>query len=265
MCLACAADSLYRDGGGKLTAIYNGIGVDYAATRRPDPRLAELIRAQIVGLESVLNVGAGAGSYEQDNKILVALEPSWKMISQRPAGAAPCVCGAAENLPFPDNSFDGGLALLTLHHWRDIGRGLSELKRVVAKRLVIHTWDPEATEYYWLIDDYIPELLAFDTARFPKIEGLTAGFRSAQVIEVPIPHDCTDGFQGAYWRRPEAYFDARVKRGISSFQQISQMALAKGLARLRADLDSGLWRKRYAGLLDKETIDLGYRLIVAEI
>lgn len=248
-----------------MTAIYNSIGVDYAGTRRPDPRLAELIHAQIVDLETVLNVGAGAGSYEPDGKTLVALEPSWKMISQRPAGAAPCVCGAAEELPFPDKSFDGGLALLTLHHWRDIEQGLSELERVVTKRLVIHTWDPEATEHYWLVDDYIPELLAFDAQRFPKIDELTARFRSARVIKAPIPHDCTDGFQGAYWRRPEAYFDACVKRGISTFQQICQQTLAEGLARLRADLDSGLWRKRYAGLLDKETIDLGYRLIVAEI
>ncbi len=248
-----------------MGSVYNTIGVEYAEARRPDSRLAKLIRAQIVDLETVLNVGAGVGSYEPDGKVLVALEPSWKMISQRPAGAAPCVCGLAENLPFQDKSFDGGLALLTLHHWRDAERGLSELERVVTTRLVIHTWDPEATEYYWLINDYIPELFAFDAARFPKIDDLGARFRSAQVIEVPIPHDCTDGFQGAYWRRPEAYLDDRVRRGISSFQQISQTALAKGLARLRADLNSGLWYKRYADLLNKEAIDLGYRLIVAEI
>lgn len=248
-----------------MGTIYNAIGVDYAAARRPDPRLGELIRAQIVDLETVLNVGAGAGSYEPDDKSLIALEPSWKMISQRPADAAPCVCGSAEYLPFPDKSFDGVLALLTLHHWGDIERGLGEISRVATKRLVLHTWDPAATEYYWLIHDYIPELFAFDAARFPKVDELTARFRSARIIEVPIPHDCTDGFQGAYWRRPEAYLDDSVKKGISSFQQISQGALARGLARLRADLDSGLWRQRYASLLDKEVIDLGYRLVVAEI
>lgn len=239
--------------------------MDYAETRKPDSRLAELIRAQTVDLETILNVGAGVGSYELDDKILVALEPSWRMISQRPADAASCVCGSVENLPFRDKSFDGGLALLTLHHWHNIERGLSELERVITKRLVIHTWDSEATEYYWLINDYIPELFAFDAARFPKIDELSARFRSAQVIEVPIPCDCTDGFQGAYWRRPEAYLDDYVKKGISSFQQISQSALTKGLARLRADLDSGLWHKRYADLLNKEVLDLGYRLIVAEM
>ena len=248
-----------------MSTAYNTIGVEFAETRRPDPRLAELIHGQIVDLETVLNVGAGAGSYEPEDKIIVALEPSWKMISQRPKDAAPCICGSAEYLPFPNKSFDCGLALLTLHHWRDVERGLSELARVVAKRLVLLTWDSAATEYYWLIHDYVPELFAFDAARFPKIDELTARFRSARIIEMPIPYDCTDGFQGAYWRRPEAYLDDRVKRGISSFQQIPPRALAKGLARLRADLESGLWAKRYADLLDQETIDLGYRVIVAEI
>ncbi|MBL6927867.1 MAG: class I SAM-dependent methyltransferase [Rhodospirillales bacterium] len=247
-----------------MEVVYNNIGVDYAKLRKPDPRLIELICAQIIDLNTILNVGAGAGSYEPDDKNLIALEPSWRMISQRPAHAAPSVCGIAESLPFQDNSFDGGLALLTLHHWSDIDRGLNELKRVVTKRLVIHTWDSTATENYWLINDYIPELLALDAGRFPKMDDLIAKFRSARIIEVPIPCDCTDGFQGAYWQRPEAYLDDHVKKGISSFQQISQKALSRGLARLRADLDSGIWHNRYAGLLDKEAIDLGYRLIVAK-
>jgi hypothetical protein len=275
--LRCRAESSKRTGkilGGAayfhsgdkiLTATYNTIGVDYVETRRPDPRLDALIRAQIVDLETLLNVGAGAGSYEPEDKVLIALDASWKMISQRRAGSAPCVCGSAEHLPFQDKSFDGGLALLTLHHWQNIELGLSELMRVATKRVVLHTWDPAAADNYWLIKDYIPELFSFDAARFPGIDELVAKFRSTRIIEVPIPHDCTDGFLGAYWRRPEAYLDDRVKCGISSFQQISQISLAKGLDRLRADLESGYWRQRYADLLDKESIDLGYRLIVAEI
>ena len=248
-----------------MDTIYNTIGIDYTNTRRPDPRLAGLIHAQIDQQKTILNIGAGTGSYEPDYKSVVALEPSLRMISQRPAGAAPCIGGEVENLPFADDSFDGALALLTLHHWRDISQGLSELKRVVRERIVIHTWDPSATEDYWLINDYIPELFTFDSARFPKMHEIAEYFRAVEIIEVPIPHDCSDGFQGAYWRRPEAYLDDRVKNGISSFQQIHQTALAKGLAKLKADLDSGIWRKCYADLLGKEAIDLGYRLIVANI
>ncbi len=248
-----------------MNTIYNAIGLDYAQLRKPDPRLAALIHSQIIGQKTVLNVGAGTGSYEPEDKELVALEPSKEMISQRPAGAAPCVGGSVENLPFPDNSFDCAMALLTLHHWRDIDHGLSELERVVTKRLVLHTWDPMATEHFWIIHDYIPELLTLDADRFPKIDELAARFKSARIIEVPIPYDCTDGFQGAYWRRPEAYLDDHVKKGISSFQQIPHRALIRGLGKLKADLENGLWYKRYADILEKEEIDLGYRLIVAEI
>ena len=249
-----------------LDTIYNTIGVDYAETRKPDPRLAALIHASLKGLESILNVGAGAGSYEPADKSLVALEPSSIMISQRPAGAAPCVGGEVENLPFADNSFDAAMALLTLHHWRDIWQGLSELKRVVRKRIVIHThnWDTAVMGGFWLTNDYIPEIIDRDARRFPKIEDIAAEFRSVRVIKVLIPHDCSDGFLCAYWRRPEAYLDDQVRKGISSFQQISQPVVAEGLAKLKADLESGRWAERYAELLDKEEIDLGYRLIVAE-
>lgn len=248
-----------------METVYNKIGMDYAQKRQSDPRLAALIHAQIPGLNSVLNVGAGAGSYEPENKNLIALEPSWRMIGQRPEGAAPCVCAVAEHLPFPDNSFEAGLALLTVHHWANMERGLDELQRVISKRLVIHTWDPAATEHYWLINDYIPELLELDAARFMKIEDLIAKFNTARLITVPIPDDCTDGFLGAYWARPQAYFDPVVKSGISSFQQISQSALDRGLSRLKTDLDNGLWLRRYAELAHKKKIDLGYRLIVVDL
>ena len=250
-----------------MDAVYNKIGTDYTNTRRPDPRLADLIHSPLEGMESILNVGAGAGSYEPADKSLIALEPSSTMISQRPAGAAPCVSGEVENLPFADNSFDSAMALLTLHHWRDIWRGLSELKRVVRKRIVIHThaWEAAEAEGFWLTNDYIPEIIDQDAERFPNFADIASQFRAAHVIEVPIPHDCIDGFLCAYWRRPEAYLNEQVRKGISSFQQIPQPVFAKGLAKLKADLDSGHWVERYGELLDKETIDLGYRLIVAEI
>lgn len=246
-------------------AIYNTIGRQYSAKRKPDRRLADLILSPIADLETILNVGAGAGSYEPKGKTLVALDPSWEMISQRPNNAAPCVCGVVESLPFLNNSFEGAMVLLTLHHWHDLDRGLKELKRVISKRLVIHTWDPAAAEQYWLINNYLPEICALDSQRFLPMEELRAKFSSTRVIEVPIPFDCSDGFMGAYWRRPEAYFDEKVKKGISSFQQIPQFALEKGLSKLRADLDSGHWRKHYADIMEKEELDLGYRLIVAEV
>lgn len=245
-------------------ANYDSIGIDYANVRKPDPRLAQIIHQPICDIETVLNVGAGTGSYEPMDKDLVALEPSWKMISQRRADAAPCVCGVVEDLPFADNSFAAGLAILTLHHWRDISRGLNELSRVVAKRLVIFTWDPKAASSLW-INDYVPENIELDLVRFPVFEDFVGQFSNVSVIEVPVPHDCSDGFLGAYWRRPAAYLYERVRKGSSTFHQISQETLVQGLTQLRADLDSGDWHRRYAELLDKPCLELGYRLVVVDL
>jgi SAM-dependent methyltransferase len=240
---------------------YERIGAGYTQRRRADHRLARAITQALDGAASVVNVGAGAGSYEPAGPGTVAVEPSATMIAQRRADGAPCVRGCAEALPFGDRTFDAGLAVLTIHHWSDWRAGLHELARVARRRLVLFTWDPES-DGFWLVRDYLPGMLAADRRRFPDLGALRGALGDVQVARISIPHDCTDGFLGAYWRRPDAYLDASVRRSISSF---AREELAAGIARLARDLESGAWVRKYGHLLQRTELDIGYRLVVAEI
>ena len=243
-----------------MSALYDRIGLDYAALRRPDPRIAAAIDAGLGDAATVLNVGAGAGSYEPRGRDLTALEPSAAMIAQRPEGAAPCLQGSAEALPFPDASFDAAMGVLTVHHWPDQPRGMAEMRRVARRRIVLLTFDP-AHPGSWLAD-YLPELRDLDTAQMPPLEAYGEWLGQVDIAPLPIPHDCRDGFLYAYWRRPEAYLDARVRGAISSFHALNCEA---GLARLESDLADGTWRAKYGELLDRETLDCGYRIVVAQL
>ena len=242
----------------KPRAIYDDIGIGYTTCRRPDPRIAAAILDALGNARSVLNVGAGAGSYEPQGCEVVALEPSREMLQQRARDAAPAVQGWAESIPFANDSFDACLACLTLHHWRNQRAGVEEMIRVARERVVIFTFDSRV-QSFWLYG-YLPEFAALDRKTGPDVDGIAAHFSSAELWPVPIPHDCVDGFLGAYWRRPEAYLDATVQAAISSFSLVDDRE--EGLARLRSDLDSGRWRSQYGELLDRRELDLGYRLIV---
>jgi SAM-dependent methyltransferase len=244
--------------------IYDRIGPGYTATRRPDPRIAAAIGAALGDARTLVNVGAGAGAYEPRDRRVVALEPSTAMIRQRPAGAAPCVQGIAEQLPFRDQVFDASLAVLTLHHWTDRASGLAELRRVARRRVVILTWDPATGGEFWLMRDYFPEILALDIPRFPSPASLERSLGQIRTIPVLVPHDCQDGFLGAFWRRPEAYIDPGVRAAISGFSQLDPDAVRRGVARLADDLASGRWSVRHGALRQQESLDIGYRLIVAE-
>ncbi len=239
-------------------AIYDDIGIGYTTRRQPDPRVANAVRGALGNVSSVLNVGAGAGSYEPQGCNVVALEPSLEMLQQRAEDAAPAVQGWAESIPFADDSFDACLACLTLHHWRDQRAGVEEMIRVARERVVIFTFDARV-QSFWLYD-YLPEFAALDRKIGPDVDGIASRFSSAEVLPVPIPHNCVDGFLGAYWRRPGAYLDTAVQAAISSFSLVKDRE--QGLARLGDDLKSGLWRLRYGELLDRRELDLGYRLIV---
>jgi SAM-dependent methyltransferase len=205
----------------------------------------------------VLNVGAGAGSYEPADRQLTALEPSREMIRQRPAAAAPAIQGEAEALPFPDRSFDAVMAVLTVHHWTDKGRGLREMRRVSDGPVVLLTFDP-AHRDNWLLD-YFPGLAALDDAQMPTLSAYARHLGAVDVCPVPVPHDCSDGFLYAYWRRPAAYLDPRIRSGMSSFWALG--TVDHGLERLAADLSSGEWERRYGALLERDEIDAGYRLV----
>jgi SAM-dependent methyltransferase len=208
---------------------------------------------------TVVNVGAGTGSYEPRDRDVVAVEPSAEMIVQRPADAAPVIRAPAESLPFDDGAFDAAMAVLTIHHWSDVAAGLREMQRV-ARRVVIMTWDP-ASDPFWLTRDYFPEIIAFDRTIFASLDDLRSMLGDLEVITVPIPHDCIDGFLGAYWRRPEAYLDATVRAAISSFARVPDVE--RRIERLRADLEAGRWAERNAELMAVEELDVGYRLVVA--
>jgi hypothetical protein len=242
-------------------ARYDQIGKTYAGRRRPDPRIANIIKSALGSATSVVNIGAGTGSYEPADCAVIAVEPSRVMIAQRPPGSAPVVQAVAESLPFADNRFDASLAILTVHHWENQGKGLSEMRRV-ARRQVVLTWDPDHPKF-WLVHDYFPEILEMDRHIFPSLELFKEVFGKVEVHEVPIPHDCVDGFLGAYWRRPAAYLDTTVRASISGFARLQDVE--PGIERLRSDIESGNWQRKNADLLGLEVCDIGYRLIMSQV
>jgi SAM-dependent methyltransferase len=242
--------------------IYDRIGRGYAQRRQPDPRIAARIARALGDARTVVNVGAGAGSYEPDDRHVVAVEPSEVMITQRPPDAAPVVRAVAEALPFANRQFNAALAVLTVHHWTDAQRGLAEIRRV-AGRQVIFTWDPMHLARFWFTRDYLPEAVALD-AGFTTLQATLALLGAATVEPIPVPHDCRDGFFAAYWRRPEAYLDPDVRAGISGFGILDENVVEHALELLADDLESGEWYRRNDHLLGLDELDLGYRLVVAE-
>ncbi len=242
-----------------MATLYDNIGRAYAGRRRSDPRIGKAIASALAGCETILNVGAGTGSYEPRSRMVIAVEPSRTMIAQRPVGAAPVVQACAEALPFQNGSFDAVLGILTVHHWKDQAKGFAECGRVARSRVVFLTNDFDVCEKFWLFD-YLPELLCADRHIFPRITRFADAFRSVETIPVPVPADCLDGFLGAYWKRPRAYLDPKVRRGISTFSKIGNIDAE--LANLERDIDSGAWASRYRHLQDLTELDVGYRLVI---
>jgi SAM-dependent methyltransferase len=248
--------------------LYDRIGGTYSNTRHPDPRIAAAILAALGNARTVLNVGAGAGNYEPTDREVVALEPSPVMIAQRPPGAAAVVQGRAEELPFGDGSFDAAMAVLSDHHWSDRRRGLAELRRVARTRVVLFNANPGEADLFWLTTEYLPEFLDLIPPRYRRSGAWRDEFRELlgpiELTAVPVAHDCTDGFYGAYWRRPEAYLDPEVRAGISVFAQVSSGAVDRAIDALGADLETGRWQVRHRELGSKDELHLGYYVITAE-
>jgi SAM-dependent methyltransferase len=218
-----------------------------------------VIRAALGDATSVVNIGAGSGSYEPTDLEVVPVEPSEIMIRQRPASLPPAVRGVAEALPLPDKSVDAALAFMTAHHWADRPAAFAEIRRVVRRRAVFFTHDPEAT-FGWL-DDYFPGLAG---ARYPQLAEFEVLGR-VTIAPVPVPADCTDGFTAAYWRRPEAYLDEAIRANMSTFALLDDRVVADGAARLARDLKDRSWHSRYGSMLTLPELDVGYRLVVAEL
>ena len=255
---------MLASGMGKDVAAYDVIGLGYATWRRPDRRIASGLQEALGDCRRVINVGAGTGSYEPADREVIAVEPSRAMIAQRPPAMAPCIQASAEALPFPDDCFDAALAILTIHHWQRLVAGLAELNRVAVSRRIVLTWDQRVMENdFWLLRDYLPGLGRRLRATAVPVDHVAELIGADVILPVPIPDDCTDGFFGAYWRRPSLYLDHRVRSAISAFALAEVEHYREGLARLDADLRSGAWHRRYGDLFDVSTHDLGYRLVVA--
>lgn len=241
--------------------LFDTIGATYATTRPADPRIAARIWAALGDARTVVNVGAGTGSYEPSDREVTAVEPSAVMRAQRPAGAAPCVPGVAGSLPFADKSFDAAMAVSTDQHWPDVIAGYREMRRV-ARRVVTFHFDIGRLERdFWLIRDYMPEHAQLSAGRPALTERASA--IGARLEPVPIPWDCRDGNFPSYWRRPQAYLDERARRAVSVWHLVGRAVEERVVRDLRADLESGRWAERNSGLLDLDEIDLGGRLLIA--
>jgi SAM-dependent methyltransferase len=239
---------------------YDAIGATYSVTRRTEPRIAAQIWDALGDARTIVNIGAGTGSYEPPDRHVVAVEPSAIMRSQRLPGAAPCVAAVAEQLPFADQTFDAAMAVSTVHHWHDPIVGLRAMRRI-ARRVVVLTFDSAEVGRFWLTRDYLPEFADLHVGR----PSLTTQARAigAGIEPVLIPWDCADGFFEAYWRRPEAYLQEHVRRGISVWTRVGPDAEQRAVHNLRNDLSSGRWAERNRELLDLDAADLGLRLLIA--
>lgn len=242
--------------------LYNEIGQSYAATRGEDSRIAALIWDAVGPGRSLLNVGAGTGSYEPDDRDVVAVEPSAIMIAQRRARSRLVVRGVAEHLSFPTRSFDAALAVLTVHHWTDREAGLAELRRV-SRRQVVLFFEPLESHQFWALD-YFEEARDLPTEKNAPSEDLLRGCLNVREVRPAlVPNDCTDGFGTAFWARPEAYLEPDVQNGMSWLALLPAAARARGTAKLARDLASGDWDRRFGHLRSLDVYDGGYRIAIA--
>ncbi len=240
------------------------IGRGYAAARRADPRIEARIRAALADARSVVNVGAGTGSYEPADLEVIAVEPSGEMIAQRPPTAARVLQGSAERLPLEDQSVDAAMAILTIQHWQEPHDGIAEMLRVARQRIVILSFDPDYLQTWW-ISEYAPEIGDDDRDRFPPPGLLVEWLGGGESEPVEVPADCTDLFLGALWARPELVLDANIRRSNSGFARLDPEKEGRAVSRLRADLESGEWDRRHGELRRRASLDVGVRLIVSEL
>ena len=243
-------------------ADYGSIGAGYALIRQPDPRIAAEFHAALGDATTVLNVGAGAGSYEPTDRAVTAVEPSASMRAQRPAHLSVAIDATADSLPFADNSFDAAMASVTVHQWPDLARGLGEMRRVTTGPVVILTFDPVPPMHWWLID-YVPELFDVEAKRMPPLERISDALGGgADIRTVMIPNDSTDGFGQAFFGRPERVLEPEVRRAMSAWSFVDDAVVERFVTALGADLASGTWDAKYGSFRDLEFFDGGMRLVI---
>ena len=244
-------------------ADYGTIGTSYANYRQPDTRIAALIEQALAGARTVLNVGAGAGSYESQAFETTAVEPSASMRTQRPAHLPPAIDAVAEALPFPDKSFDAAMTTFSVHQWSDLKSGLREMRRVARGPVLVLTCDPGLVRDFWLYE-YAPLVLDTEARRYPAIDEITAtlGGRN-EVTPVPIPADCTDGFNEAYYARPERLLDPAARQACSAWSFVDEATCGRYTEHLRRDLESGAWDQRHGHLREQPFLNGSLVLVCA--
>jgi SAM-dependent methyltransferase len=247
------------------TTRYDAIGAGYATTRREDPELRAQLHAALGDARTVVNVGAGAGSYEPRDRHVIAIEPSDVMAAQRPPGLAPAIRATADALPLRDDSVDAAMAVVTVHHWDEgLEAGVRELRRVARGPVVILTYDARVSGAMWLMRDYLPEVAALDDAIFPAPERLAAWLGGdVEVRELALHRDCLDWMLGSFWAHPERVLDPAARAGTSGFARMEPAVVERAVAAVAADLASGAWDERHGALRALERYDVGLRLIVA--
>jgi ubiquinone/menaquinone biosynthesis C-methylase UbiE len=246
-------------------AAYDTLGVNYSDFRRADPRIEARIWAALGDARSVVNVGAGTGSYEPRDREVIAVEPSPLMISRRSEDAAPALQGVAEALPLDDQSVDAAMGTLTIHHWSDLDAGLAEMRRVARKRIVLLTIDAERNSQIWTLSEYFPAAARAEREKMPAMHALEAMLPKATIEVVPAPSRCRDEFTSALWDRPELFLDPAVLRASSLWHQLSPEMVERGRERLRSDLESGRWAEKFGHLRTLPELDIGLRLACEEL
>jgi SAM-dependent methyltransferase len=242
--------------------VYDTIGRNYTAHRRADPRWEAVVTTQLGDARRIVNVGAGTGSYEPVGRDLVAVEPSTVMLDQRAAGSAPALRASAAALPLRSGWAEVVMAILTVHHWDDWAGGLDELCRVAPRRIVFGI-DFEMHASFWLLAEYLPEVRHHTLRCAPSANVIAEAIGATTSIVLPVFRDLHDGVMGAHWCRPESFLDPTVRANASGIALSDPATTAVGIARLEADLASGAWHRSHADLSTCESIDLGYRLLVA--
>jgi len=242
---------------------YDSNGKTYSSRRETEPKIAEYINRSLGDAKTVLNVGAGAGSYEPSDRYVIAIEPSITMRNQRLANdKSPAIHASADHIPFDDKAFDAVTAFLTIHHWPDIKKGLSELQRVAKNKVIIMTFDPEALDRFWNAE-YFPEVIAVERQRYPTMEFITSALGDqCEIVEIPVPLECVDGFQEAFYGRPEAFLDKQVRLAQSAWGFIPDDQQEIIVSRLANDLASGEWDRKYGYYRTQAEFVCALRLVI---
>jgi SAM-dependent methyltransferase len=246
-------------------ARYDTIGSDYATTRREDPQLRDRIFSSLGASRTVVNVGAGAGSYEPRDRQVLAIEPSDVMAAQRPADLAPAIRGSAAPLPLRDDSVDAAMAILTIHHWDDqVETGVRELRRVASGPVIIVTYDPAVSATMWLMRDYLPEAAALDHATFPTIDNVATWLEGTVEVEpILTPRETPDWTLASFWAHPERVLDQEARNATSAFSRMEPAVVDRVVANVDSDLRDGSWDQRNGNLRSLTECDVGMRLVVA--